>query len=211
MILKLSIISLISFILIALDVLFNGLLTQLDYTIFEYTMEYNFKMLDSIMLKITTMGNISSIVIFTLLTVIVLALKKDYLSIKFFLLSIIGSSALMSGLKELFGRLRPQNYLLDMFQHGNSFPSGHASASMALSLALLFIIYPHISKISQKFLIAILALFTISISISRVYFGVHYLSDILGGATLSIFWVLLMVWVFKLPPFITTSEKPRES
>jgi hypothetical protein len=72
MILKLSIISLISFILIALDVLFDGLLTQLDYTIFEYTLEYNFKMLDSIMLKITTMGNISSIVIFTLLTVIVL-------------------------------------------------------------------------------------------------------------------------------------------
>ena len=192
MILKLSIASLISFILIMLDVLFDGLLTKIDYIIFPTIIEYHTPLLDTIMLKITTLGNISSMLIFLVIITLILWLKKDYLSIKFFLASIVGSSLLMSGLKELIGRARPQNYVLDMFQQGNSFPSGHASASMALSLALFFIIYPQINKTSQIFLIAILSSFAVSIAISRVYFGVHYLSDVMGGAVLSIFWVLLM-------------------
>jgi len=192
MILKLSIASLISFILIMLDILFDGLLTKIDYIIFPTIIEYHTPLLDTIMLKITTLGNISSMLIFLVIITLILWLKKDYLSIKFFLASIVGSSLLMSGLKELIGRARPQNYVLDMFQQGNSFPSGHASASMALSLALFFIIYPQINKISQILLITILSSFAVSIAISRVYFGVHYLSDVIGGVMLSIFWVLLM-------------------
>ena len=192
MILKLSIASLISFILIMLDVLFDGLLTKIDNIIFPTIIEYHTPLLDTIMLKITTLGNISSMLIFLVIITLILWLKKDYLSIKFFLASIVGSSLLMSGLKELIGRARPQNYVLDMFQQGNSFPSGHASASMALSLALFFIIYPQINKISQILLITILSSFAVSIAISRVYFGVHYLSDVIGGVMLSIFWVLLM-------------------
>jgi len=198
MIFKLLIASLISFILIMLDVIFDGLLTKIDNIIYPTIIEYHTSLLDTIMLKITTLGNILYMLIFSGVISIILWLKKDYLSIKFFLSSIIGSSILMSGLKELIGRVRPQNYVMDMFQQGFSFPSGHASASMALSLALFFIIYPQISKISQGFLIIILGIFTISISISRVYFGVHYLSDVMGGTILSIFWVLFMVWTFKL-------------
>jgi undecaprenyl-diphosphatase len=198
MTLKLSLGSLIIFILITLDVIFEGLFTKIDYALLPIIFEYHSSVLDKIMLVITTMGNMKSMVIFSTIISLVLWYKKDYLSIKFFLASMIGSSLLMSGLKEFVGRIRPQNYVIDMFQHGNSFPSGHASASMALSLGLFFIIYPHISKISQKVLIVVLASFAILISISRLYFGVHYLSDVSGGATLSIFWVLLMAWAFKI-------------
>jgi len=198
MIFKLSIASLISFILIALDVIFDGLLTKIDHIIFPAIIDYHTNILDMIMVNITTLGNMKSMVIFSILISLVLFFRKDYISVKFFIASMIGSSILMAGLKELIGRARPQNYVLDMFQQGNSFPSGHASASMAFSLALFFIIYPQINKLSQNFLIGFLSLFTISIILSRVYFGVHYLSDVMGGAMLSIFWVLLMAWAFKL-------------
>ena len=198
---KLSISSLILFILIGGDVLFGGLLTKIDYKIFPMILEYHIPILDKIMLIITILGNIASMVIFTTIITLILLFRREYLLVKFFLASMLGSSALMSGLKEIIGRDRPQNYIGDIFQQGNSFPSGHASSSMALSLGLFFIIYSKLdnNRIWQRNLIfIILSLFTISIATSRVYFGVHYLSDVIGGATLSIFWVSLMVSLFQI-------------
>jgi len=207
MILKFSIASLLLFILITLDVIFHGLLTDIDGLIFPNILLFHTELLNTIFLYITTLGNILYIIGFSIIIVILLWLKKDYISIKFFISSMIGISVLIGGLKEIIGRLRPQDYVADMFQQGNSFPSAHASLSMALALALFFIIYPKlISKISRNIIILLLLIFTISISMSRIYFGVHYFSDVVGGLMLSIFWILLMVWTFKLPYFISSKN-----
>ena len=207
MILKLSFSALLLFILISLDVIFDGLLTKIDDFIFPYVLSLQTLILNKIFLYITTLGNMPFIVGFSIIITIILWFKKDYLSIKFFISSVIGSSILMFGIKELIGRLRPQNFVADMFQQGNSFPSGHATLSMTLSLALFFIIYPQlISKISKNIIIILLATFALLVSFSRIYFGVHYFSDVAGGLTLSIFWVLLMVWTFKLKYFIPSKN-----
>jgi len=207
MILKLSIASLLLFILITLDVMFHGLLTVIDGLIFPNILSFQTELLNNIFLYITTLGNLSSMVIFSVIISIILWLKKDYISIKFLISSMIGISVLIFGLKELVGRLRPQDYVAEMFQDGNAFPSGHASSSMALSLALFFIIYPHLtSKVSKIIVTFLLLTFTTLIGISRIYFGVHYFSDVAGGMMLSTFWVLLMAWAFKLPLVSSTSK-----
>ena len=207
MILKLSIASLLLFILITLDVMFHGLLTVIDGLIFPNILSFQTELLNNIFLYITTLGNLSSMVIFSVIISIILWLKKDYISIKFLISSMMGISVLIFGLKELVGRLRPQDYVAEMFQDGNAFPSGHASSSMALSLALFFIIYPHLtSKVSKIIVTFLLLTFTTLIGISRIYFGVHYFSDVAGGMMLSTFWVLLMAWAFKLPLVSSTSK-----
>jgi len=72
MIFKLSIASLISFILIALDVIFDGLLTKIDHIIFPAIIDYHTNILDMIMVNITTLGNMKSMVIFSILISLVL-------------------------------------------------------------------------------------------------------------------------------------------
>jgi undecaprenyl-diphosphatase len=85
-------------------------------------------------------------------------------------------------LKELFERIRPCRALSDVITPlgcagGYSFPSNHALNNFA---AATFISRLHPDYRWIVFIVAVL------ISLSRVYLGVHYPSDILGGALIGV-------------------------
>lgn len=85
-------------------------------------------------------------------------------------------------LKEFFGRLRPCNNLSDVITplgcNGTfSFPSNHALNNFAAAM-FFYRLYPNLKWV--LFITATL------ISISRVYLGLHYPSDILGGAIIGL-------------------------
>ncbi len=89
-------------------------------------------------------------------------------------------------LKWFFGRPRPIGYQL-LEETGFSFPSGHMMASTMFYGLCIYFLWQTSLKKYWKFLGTFLCLFLIlSIGISRVYLGVHYMSDILGGFLLSL-------------------------
>ena len=70
---------------------------------------------------------------------------------------------------------------------GYSFPSGHMMASTMFYGLCIYFLWQTNCKKSLKILGTILLIFLIlSIGVSRVYLGVHYMSDILGGFLLSL-------------------------
>lgn len=104
-------------------------------------------------------------------------------------------------LKVLVRRPRPQGFRL-VEAPGLSFPSGHSMAAMAFYGYGIWLArcgaydLPFSAAIEVAFAFVIL-----TVGVSRIYLGVHYASDVLGGFCLSFAWLILFV---RLGPWILT-------
>ena len=96
-------------------------------------------------------------------------------------------------LKFIIHRPRPNGYRL-IKESNYSFPSGHSMVSTIFYGFLIYIIYNEIKNKKLKyFLIILLSFLIIMICISRIYLGVHYLSDTIAGFTLSLVYLMIFI------------------
>jgi membrane-associated phospholipid phosphatase len=111
-----------------------------------------------------------------------LAKEKRWSQLRILLLTVGGAALLNLALKNIFLRPRPNFPLAFLRETGFSFPSGHAMISIAFYGILSFLIFPYLKSMSGKTLVIIgwIALSGL-ISFSRLYLGVHFLTDVLGG------------------------------
>ncbi len=97
-----------------------------------------------------------------------------------------------TALKYIFSRPRPFEWML-VEETGYSFPSAHAMIAMAFYGLLIYLIWQtQIDKNKKIFLTVIMVTLIILIGISRIYLGVHYCTDIIGGFTLSLSYLIIV-------------------
>ena len=96
------------------------------------------------------------------------------------------------------GRPRPQldEPLAEAF--GKSFPSGHSMSSMVCYGALLLAFLPVIPQRARPVAFGGTALLILSIGVSRLGLGVHFLSDVLGGFVLGAAWLAAATAAFSI-------------
>lgn len=84
---------------------------------------------------------------------------------------------------------------------GNSYPSGHVGRTIFFSTVILFLIWDSkkLTIRKKQLLCAVVIIFDILMSISRIYLGEHWLSDVLGGALLGL---AVALFVFNAPNFL---------
>ncbi|WP_338469520.1 phosphatase PAP2 family protein [Niallia sp. XMNu-256] len=148
------------------------------------------------MLFVTELGSVKCITIFVILTAVGLIIKKKK-SLAIFMMAASGIGALFNmWLKWLFKRERPDILPL-ISEESYSFPSGHAMGSFIFysSLACIIIHLVH-KKMGRWIAITINALLILFIGLSRIYLGVHYPSDIVGGYLAGTAWLLTCVILF---------------
>jgi undecaprenyl-diphosphatase len=111
--------------------------------------------------------------------------------------AMIGDLVILTTTKMLIHSARPLNGLIE--ERDFSFPSGHVMSATVLLGILAYLGWQHWK--SQKIRViatsTFFALLELIIGFSRVYLNVHWLSDVLAGYLLGLFWVLLSLWGFQ--------------
>jgi membrane-associated phospholipid phosphatase len=108
-----------------------------------------------------------------------------------FAATVVGGAILNPALKEVYRRARPSGIEVLGTAHGYSFPSGHAMGATLLFGSLAYVIYFSIehSRRLRVLAVTLCALLTVIIGASRVYLGVHYLSDVVAGFAAGLCWL----------------------
>ncbi len=111
--------------------------------------------------------------------------------------SIISNLAIITVLNQLLKiivqRPRPTEFRI-VEESGYSFPSGHSMVSMAFYGYLIYLIYKYVKNKYLKWIsIILLSILICFIGISRIYLGVHYTSDVLGGFFISISYLIIYI------------------
>lgn len=145
-----------------------------------------------IMLFIT---NFCNPIILLLLSLIILIFSKDKKLGLIILINLFVSILLNLIFKGIIQRDRPlEDFLIE--ESGYSFPSGHSMVSMAYYGLLMYFVFKKVDDKEIKYIIMFLLGFLILlIGFSRIYLGVHYASDVIGGFLISI---VYLIWVIKL-------------
>ena len=139
---------------------------------------------------ITNFGGAIFLSIATVMLFLLIKNKKIGLSI---ISNIVIITILNQLLKRILQRPRPTGFRI-VEETGYSFPSGHSMVSMAFYGYLIYLIYRYIKNKYVKWtLITILNILICLIGISRIYLGVHYTSDVLGGFLLSISYLVIYI------------------
>lgn len=118
-------------------------------------------------------------------------------------LTVIASGVMNIALKSLFKRERPDILRL-INETSYSFPSGHAMVNAALYTMLIVLIFRFIVSRPRKIaLSAVCIAMILAIGFSRVYLGVHYAGDVLGGWLIgfSVSLLVYTIWDKYLPKF----------
>ena len=145
------------------------------------------------MIMITNIGYWYVPVILILLLLVIYK-NKIYFYLMTFIYSFSGIVSFLA--KELIGRERPDSSLINM-PSSYSFPSGHMLTSICFFFALSYILSLKLEKVERIMFIGIFTILSLLVGISRIYLGVHYFSDVVGGLILSIPCILMFVNIVK--------------
>ena len=139
---------------------------------------------------ITNFGGAIFVIILTTILFFVIKDKKIGISI---IVNLVIITLLNEILKFIMQRPRPTEFRL-IEETGYSFPSGHSMISLAFYGYLIYLIYKYINnKHLKRILIIILSTLICIIGVSRIYLGVHYTSDVLGGFLISIAYLIIYI------------------
>ncbi len=173
------------------DEMLEGDTRRFDEVVRNFVHGLAFPALTSAMQLASFLGSTLFLVIFGVIIVITLYLKKHRHGALIFTITTIGSSVLMLMLKPAFKRPRPQPFFDTILPASYSFPSGHSLASFCFYGALAAILTARIDKLWLQITIWIsAAAMVLLIGISRIYLGVHYPSDVVAGFAVGLIWVV---------------------
>lgn len=177
------------------DVVTGDPLTQFDLTILHAFRVHATPTGDRIMQGISLAGSPATMAVLFLVVAIVLATRRRWLALGGWAAAFVGGTALDVALKYIIHRPRPAGAAMFLRQFSYSFPSGHAMGSLLGygMLAYVLVAFRVRGSAARGAIIVGAAVLVLAIGVSRLYLGVHYFSDVMGGYAAGVVWLAACV------------------
>jgi undecaprenyl-diphosphatase len=175
---------------IAEDVIHHDPITQFDVTVANLLHQHATTTTTELAKGITRLGSPVTISIWGLMVVVVLLMRKEYLTAGGWVAALLGGGLLDGMLKQLFHRTRPTWDVPIITAQGFSFPSGHAMGSLVAYGMLAYVVWLALNRTWERVTLAGGTLvLVLLIGLSRMYLGVHYFSDVMAGYAAGTVWL----------------------
>lgn len=172
---------------------------QFDTTVTDYVTSFRTPGLNNFFQFVTDLGDVYAYIIATTIATIFFFFKLKNKKFILQLLGVLILSALANiALKRAFDRARPTIEHMVVVKT-LSYPSGHAMSAMAFYGFLIYLIFRiKMNKWLRIFLAILFAALILLIGLSRIYLGVHFPSDVVGGFVAGLIWVAFCVVLFNI-------------
>lgn len=166
-----------------------------DMAVFSLAADHTSPPCTSFMRSVTFLGKHSFLVPANLLLIAFFIFLKERWWVIYVLLVSLTSLGLMSLLKNLIERRRPENPMVEGITNFG-FPSGHALMSVAFyGLLALWVAATIKNKWQRWGIISFLLILILLIGYSRIYLRVHYATDVIAGFCIGICWLYFCLWL----------------
>ncbi|AYF53350.1 phosphatase PAP2 family protein [Clostridium botulinum] len=152
--------------------------------------------LNKLVVIVSKSGDTIIAIIFTILVFLFFYIIRRKKEAWFYSITVLVIAIISQVFKFIVKRPRPTgNWLVNI--HGYSFPSGHSVLSMTTALLIIYFVLTNLRNKGLAILLSILIyIYGSLVGISRVYVGVHYISDVVGGWTLATICVFISLLIF---------------
>jgi len=168
----------------------------LDHRVERWVVDHRAEPFDTIFVALSHIGSYG--IVWLTLAVLAVVLLRRPVVFPLVVTAYFGSAAVSDVIKLSVDRSRPVDHPLVSEPTTHSFPSGHATTSFACAATLA----PFVSRHAVPVLYVLAA----AIAYSRVYVGVHYPLDVLGGAALG----LLFATALRRLPAVLRRSRPAQ-
>jgi undecaprenyl-diphosphatase len=168
----------------------TGMTRSVDESTLRWLEARRTPLMDEAMLQVTTLGDGIVLVVLVGVTALFLWLTQHRWSVYILVLGVLGGQFVGLALKAVFGRPRPDVIEAITNVSTTSFPSGHAmSATLAYGAVAWLVSRLEPTPALRRATWSIAVFMIIAIGFSRLYLGVHYPSDVLGGFAAGVAWL----------------------
>lgn len=154
-----------------------------DKSVFNVLIYLKNNIFTNFMYVITQLASTKSIILILIVLLILSLVTKKFSDYKYILINVLSGVITMKVIKEIIKRPRPEWKWI--VQDGYSYPSGHTISAFLLYGSLILLINKKVKNKGLKILLTIICtLMIILTGISRIYFGAHYLTDVIASILL---------------------------
>jgi undecaprenyl-diphosphatase len=153
----------------------------------------------SLWMIITRLGSLKVLGTISIAVALLFLARRQRFFLAAWVAAVGGGFLLNLLLKQLFQRPRPATAVRILHEPSWSFPSGHAMMSLiGYGMIAYFLVYATSRRLLQSTAVFVAALMAVGIGASRLYLGVHYLTDVMAGYAAGVLWLAVCMTAVEL-------------